>query len=249
MEVTWSVFKGFVDDRRLSIQWVDINDTYYMKAFDHPFELECKLYKNGPDQADKDDFELNYKDLGNHSPKSEVRTQFERDDLTIKMAKIKETVVDGECRVELRVPGILGSGDGRYLAGGYGMLDTHDPDDHMICTVEDIDRAIAWQIALAIDPQAEAPVSDATVQGMGDYPNYPIVGSYTEDEGDPENEGWYFWPLAKAGGNAPIGEIELEPLGYYGFVPAGFYLVFTIVRPNVSNGTIRGDIIWGKRET
>lgn len=249
MEVTWDVLKGAVDTRGLSIQWIDINDHYFLKAFDGYFELSCSLHKSGPDSSAVEDFEDNYKSLGNKSPKSEVKTQFERDDLTIKMAKIKETIVDGECRVELKVPGILGSGDGRYLAGGYGMLDTYDPDDYIICTVEDVDRVIAWQIALAQDPESVAPVSDATVQALGTYPNYPIVGSYTEEECGASNEGWYFWPCARGGNDAAIGEIELEPLGFYGFIPSGFYLVFTIIRPNVSGGTIRGDIIWGKRET
>jgi hypothetical protein len=248
MEVTWSIFKSVVDERSLSIQWIDIDDHYYMKVIDGNFILDCKLHKSGPDTASVEDFEDNYKTVGNRSPKGEVKTQFERDDLTIKIARIKETIVDGTARVELLVPGTPGTTEGRYLAGGYGMLNSFDPDDHLTCTVEDIDRMIAWTVALTINPAAEEPVSDATVQAMGDYPSYPVIGSYTDDEVPSDNQGWYFWPLSLGGSNDPIGEVELEPLGFYGFVPAGFYIVFTVIRPNVSGGIIRGDIIWGKKE-
>lgn len=249
MEVTWAVLKQVVDDRGLSIQWIDLNDHYFMKAIDGGFTLECTLHKSGPESAAVAEFEGSYKDVGNASPKSEVKTQFERDDLTIKMARVKETIVNGSARIALKVPGTPGVDEGRFLAGGYGMMDSYDPDDVLNCTIEDDDRVIAWGVALALDPAAVAPVSDATVQAMGDYPNYPVLGSYTDDEVDAENQGWYFWPLSQGNAQPPIGEVELEPLGFYGAVPAGFYLIFTITRPNVSGGIIRGDIIWGKRET
>jgi hypothetical protein len=185
--------------------------------------------------------------LQNKTP-TNVKTQFERDDITIKMAKVKATIVSGSARIELKVPGTPGVDSGRYIAGGYGMLDSYDPDDMITCTIEDVDRMIAWQAALAIDPEAEAPLSDETIQGLGDFPSYPVVGSYTDDELDSANQGWYFWPLARGGTEEAIGEVELEPLGYYGIVPSGFYLVFTITRPNVSGGVVRGDIVWGKKE-
>lgn len=247
-KLSWSAFKSFASSSGASCYYIEFSDHYEIFGQSGMLMCHCELSKDPSDTTDLYEFEADYKPLWNYGLKQEVKTQFERDDLTIKMAKVKETVVDGEARIELLVPGEVGSTDGRYLAGGFGMLDTYDPDDHIICTVEDVDRVIAWQIALAQDPEAVAPVSDATVQALGTYPNYPIVGSYTEEECGASNEGWYFWPCARGGNDAAIGEIELEPLGFYGFIPSGFYLVFTIIRPNVSGGTIRGDIIWGKRE-
>ena len=67
MEVTWAVFKAFVTARTLSIQYIDLDDTYWMKAIDGPFELECKLYKLDADTTNKLDFENNYQANGNKS--------------------------------------------------------------------------------------------------------------------------------------------------------------------------------------
>lgn len=67
MEVTWTIFKSFVSSRGLSIQWVDLNDTYWLKAFDNIFELSCKLYKLNEDSTEIVDFETNFKSAGNKS--------------------------------------------------------------------------------------------------------------------------------------------------------------------------------------
>jgi hypothetical protein len=71
MEVTWSVFKSFVSSRSLSVQYVDTNDTYYMKAFDGLFMLSCNLYKLAEDTTEVADFETNFKALGNKPPTTE----------------------------------------------------------------------------------------------------------------------------------------------------------------------------------
>lgn len=63
MRVNWTELKKFVDDRGLSIQWVDANDKYYLKAYDANFSLSLAINKDGnPDQTD---FENNYKANGN----------------------------------------------------------------------------------------------------------------------------------------------------------------------------------------
>lgn len=41
--VTWSVFQNFVDTRNLSIQWINADGNYYLKAFDGLFQLDCIL--------------------------------------------------------------------------------------------------------------------------------------------------------------------------------------------------------------
>lgn len=60
---TWATFKSFVDAREVSIQWLDLDDHYYMYAIDGAFTLRYIMKKdNGSDQTD---FETNYKDAGN----------------------------------------------------------------------------------------------------------------------------------------------------------------------------------------
>lgn len=59
MQVSWSIFKGIVDSRWLSIQYVDIGDNYWMKAFDGPFEVECTI-PSDPTHDETADFLANY---------------------------------------------------------------------------------------------------------------------------------------------------------------------------------------------
>lgn len=70
MKVEWEVFKDFVDQRSLSIQWLDLENQYWLKAFDGNFSLECFL-----DKPLAENFETNYKSLGNKSPKLKVLSE------------------------------------------------------------------------------------------------------------------------------------------------------------------------------
>lgn len=65
MQVTWTELKEFVDDRNLSIQYINRQDFYYLMAFDGYFSLETSLYKNPTDTTDLDDFVNNYKAISN----------------------------------------------------------------------------------------------------------------------------------------------------------------------------------------
>lgn len=69
MIVDWTTFKGFVDTRSLSIQYVLIGDKYWLKAFDGPFFLETTIHKKttADDPSDQKDFEDNYQPAGNVS--------------------------------------------------------------------------------------------------------------------------------------------------------------------------------------
>lgn len=66
MIVSWTVIKEFVDNKNLSIQWFDDGTTYFLKAFDGYFWLECLLNKNNLNN-DILEFESTYKALGNES--------------------------------------------------------------------------------------------------------------------------------------------------------------------------------------
>jgi hypothetical protein len=67
MEVNWTQFKSFVTDRGLSIQWVTINDNYWLKAFDGIFSLECIIPLDTTLSSESVDFETNFKTNGNKS--------------------------------------------------------------------------------------------------------------------------------------------------------------------------------------
>lgn len=190
-------------------------------------------------------------------PAMEVVTQYEKNDKTLKLARDSGTVDEnGTVTLYFKVPGTFGSGDGRFVVGGYGISEDYNKDDYVIVRVEDKDRIIAMMIAQAGDPNATEPVSDETVQGIGvipgldvAFPAYPMIRSYTDEDAAEENRGWYFWPLAQGNNLPPVGEIEVNPIGGYGFIPSGFYVKLIYQRPNgVTTGSFRSNIDWGRKE-
>lgn len=254
MQADWSIFKAFASDRGLSIQWVDLGDSYLLGAFAEPFHLECSVIKESDDCID---FETNFKALGNRKPTAEVVTQYEKNDKTLKLCRASGEVNEGgNVTLYFKVPGQFGSEDGRYVAGGYGIAEDYDKDDYVIVRVEDKDRIIAWLVAQSIDPEATEPVSDEMIQQMGPIPGfgeaftaYPMIRSYTDEEADDANKGWYFWPLAQGNNLPAVGEIEVNPIGGYGFIPAGFYVKLIYQRPEgKTTGSFRANIDWGKKE-
>lgn len=64
-QVSWTIFKDFVDTKGLSIQFIEFDSEYSLQAFDGFFSLECVLYKQPTDTTDLDNFETNYKAKGN----------------------------------------------------------------------------------------------------------------------------------------------------------------------------------------
>jgi len=61
----WSIFKQFVDNKSLSIQWIEFDNFYDLKAFDGFSLLEMRMDKNPTDATDLNDFVNNYKTQGN----------------------------------------------------------------------------------------------------------------------------------------------------------------------------------------
>ena len=62
MNVDWGTFKAFVTARAVSIQYVLLGDTYWLKAFDGPFELSTTIFKHAtpPAGGEQEDFETNF---------------------------------------------------------------------------------------------------------------------------------------------------------------------------------------------
>lgn len=246
MLVEWNIFKSFIDERSLSTQWVDLGSKYWLKAFDGNFYLECIIVKDLPDTTDQSDFETNYKDNGNESPNSLVTTQYEKNDKDLKLCKVFANVVAGsigtpsKAEIRLKVPGTFGDpNSGRYIAGGDGWTDIYDKDDYVKVECYDDDRLIS---------AAYGGLTDEQMQEQGDFPNYPLIKTYTDEDLEEENQGWYFWQLAQGSTLDPVGEVEFESIAGYGHVPAGLYLVITLIRPSLSTGYLRGNLFWGKKE-
>lgn len=63
LTATWPIIKTFITTYQISIQWIDLGNLYYLKAYQDKFEVECYLVKDG--DADQIDFETNYKTNGN----------------------------------------------------------------------------------------------------------------------------------------------------------------------------------------
>lgn len=226
--------------------------------------MEISIYfkdaLSGADQTTLSSLVQNYQDsepAPNNQPIIPVMTQYETNDKDLKLAKAMQVVNPSTYKavMSLKIPGTFGSSDGRYVAGGYAISEDYNKDDYVTVRVEDTDRLIALAVAQSQNPSATQPVDDATMQqmgvipGSGAFPEYPIVKSYTDDELDIANEGWYFWPLAIGNNTAPAGECEVEPIGGYGFIPAGMYIVLEYVRPNgVTTGSCRINLYWGKKE-
>jgi len=68
MQVSWTIIKDFCQTRNISIQYLDLGDSYELKAFDGLFTLECSIPRS--DTADTADFEATLKPSGNASFRS-----------------------------------------------------------------------------------------------------------------------------------------------------------------------------------
>ena len=67
-----------------------------------------------------------------------------------------------------------------------------------------------------------------------------LVGSYTDDDMDSDMQGWHI---------PPIGHIEAEAIGGYGFAPAGFYIkIIGKKGGTITTGKLYCNFEWGKVE-
>lgn len=67
LNVDWAEMKLFVDVRSTSVQYIEFDSKYILKAFDGPFNLDCLINKTDPPNPDQLDFETNYKPSANQS--------------------------------------------------------------------------------------------------------------------------------------------------------------------------------------
>lgn len=198
VELPWPDFKAHIDSRGWAYQEFTISNTYYLFAKQNSFTALCKIYKDSG--ADQTEYEDDYQAGANQPIKDRVVTDFETDDKTLKLASVSGSIVDGECVLELKVPGTFTPGEyGRYISGGYAITDKYGWDDRITkVEIVDIDNILGY--------------------GAG-----AVVGAYHDDEVDAENRGWRFWRGAYNGTDCE-GECDVEPIGGFGKIPAELYL-------------------------
>jgi len=190
MMVNWEILKQSAIDRSLSIQYIDLQNKYWLKIFDGPFFLETIIDKN-LEVDNIVDFETNFKPNGNKSPKTQVTTEFEQTDKILKLCCGSNTVDnDSIATILIKIPGTPGTGDGRYLSSGTAFFDTHNSGDRILSvSITDEDNILQ--------------------NGAGFE-----VGSYTEMDAPSNNQGSFLLPngLITA---ITIGGYGFVPSGFY----------------------------------
>lgn len=225
MKVYWQTIKDFVDARKLSIQWIDVDNKYYMKAIDGPFSLDCELDKNPSDTTDLLDFETNYKPLGNKSVITDVVGPFEKSDKDLVLASDDQPFVGNICTLQLLVPGTLGEVGARQIAGGYGFTDIYYFGDR-ISKVELRDKDYAYAgILYPAEPSPGVTWAEAEPDGV-------VMGSYVDDDLPEAYRGWRLW--ADDGGQ---GGVDIDPIGGFGKLLALCYLTIVVEKKPASGAT------------
>lgn len=117
------------------------------------------------------------------------------------------TDAQGEAEVTVKVPGAFNGfngyvsplHNGRYLIAAQALIESGELGDLCISIlVKDLDGVIP-------EPY------------RAQFPAYPILGSFSDTEQAPENQGWHIWP-----GTTPTRVVRS---GDPSFVPAGCYVV------------------------
>jgi len=198
LDLTWNEFKEAISLKVMSIQYVSTSSYYWIKAFDSQFEIGTAIQISDPKNDDQIDFETNYKPTANKPQTSKVQTKFELDEIILQLACISgQADNDGNLVMLFEIPGEVGS-PSRYIAGGYGFIDNYTWESKIL-KVEVVDE------------------NDIFGFGPGTVLKY-----YHDEEAGLNNQGWYFW---KTFGDE--GEVEIEPVGWYGELYAGLFIKIT----------------------
>lgn len=257
IRLPWIEMKEFASVADARRSFAEMASKYVITSTVDDVRFHCLIAKTDPANEEQVDFEANNKATWVTELRREVFTQYEKDDKDLKLAKAKEVVnpSTSKATVSLKVPGTFGvDPDARFIAGGYGFISDYDSDDYVTCRCYDHDRKVAWAVALAQDPNATAPIPDEVIRQMGvlpapisrAFPDYPLAKGYTDDDLPEANRGWWTWPMPMGNNLQPMGECEVEPIGGYGKIPAGFYIDVTLHRTKTT-GWIQLCYFWGKK--
>ena len=217
LELPWIEFKDQVLDSNL-FQALFFDTNNEYKIFAKQNDFTVICRIYKDSGSDQSDFENNYKDSINNQIKNNVQTQFERDDILLQICRA-ESQFDQNCNAEISilVPGNIGQ-DVRYVAGGYAFTDDFEFGDS--CTKIQV-------------------VDNDNILGYGAH---TVIRTYHDADVDEQNQGWYLYTSPQKGG-----EIEIDPLGFYGSIPSGLYLEIYFKKVQSSQSSkVFANIWWGK---
>lgn len=141
--ISWTDFKAFVDARELvSIQYVETDDKYFLRAADGFFLVGCDLIKDGG--SDQTDFENNYQSASNVSPTQYMTPSegtrdytFNGDVLELDVACPAPAAGPKVTNVDLKLTGTTA------LNGGFGLIyQNYDARDFVKFELIDIDNVL-----------------------------------------------------------------------------------------------------------
>lgn len=220
INLDWSNFKTVAASKSLEMQYIELDSRYIIWISDGAMKFTAII--DFSSELDKTDFEENYRVHANKPIKSEVVTQFEKEDLILKLVSKEANFGESdECEIVFEIPGEFdGATISRYIAGGYANSDAYKFGD----------RVTAAEIV--------------DVNGVTGYPPGTVLGSYHDENAASDEQGWRFW--AAQGGE---GECEIEPLGGYGQLLGGLYLRIKFKKCDGSPATkVCANLLWGIKD-
>lgn len=233
-KVKWPELKTECQKRRIGVQYRESSTAYFVDAIDGQYSISCYMKKGSADAAD---FESSLKLTANRSPKSETVTQLEKNDKDLKLFKMTAaTDAQGLATCSIKIPGSLAAGEGRFVAWGEAFFDIRHAGDAVVnIQVADRDGAVKAvtraQVEAAIGQSMGRDITDQEMQAgeidlgggmlipITAYPLYPVLKSYHDEDVPEANRGAYI-PVQYS-------NVEVEPVGGYGFINAELYLEVT----------------------
>jgi hypothetical protein len=218
-----NIYKSWVDLKleiinKPRLVWYSRDSFYYIEYCG----LETTIKIESPASVDQQDFENNYKLLGNKPLLiNEVKTQFEREDLVLKLS-CKEGTVDTitkECTLTVQVPGTFGVDSGRFVDDGYCFTNVYTWGDRVSAVeIVDVDNLLGY--------------------GAGF-----IAERYHDNDLPEANQGWMLWCE-----EGTQGGIDINKIGGYGQIPSGLYLRVKFKGVPATLATkVAINISWGKK--
>lgn len=220
IEIQWESFKERITQGLAFREVIKLNH-YYLYMPEPPLVWYTKIFQSEQNQ-EYIEYESTYKQHKNRKIKSPVVTDFETNDKTLRtVCAFTETDANGLAEFCIPIPE-----NGRYIAYGDIEFKNREFGDY-VKTIEivDLDRVLAMQIALSINPQANSPVDDETAANVLGIQTYPILGHYDERNlvvPIPENARGTI--LGGMSMSFQYGITEAQPIGGYGSLPGLMYL-------------------------
>ena len=137
IEIQWPIFKTFIFNRNLSIQYIDIDNNYYLYAIDGVFSLSCLIPKSDSPSTDQADFETNFKPSGNKKFEQDSNPLVNTDLFKLNAVGFSGVGTNGTTsNIDYKFSAI------RYIRGLELILENHVPGDKVCLQIVDVDNLL-----------------------------------------------------------------------------------------------------------